>query len=190
MCQRWTEGGINSGLTLFFPNYVQPDSLARPPLQSFPFGFFPVSLLRSLYICSSQHTQLVQIRQMLWRFLSARIRLVRSARARCALSNLSDVMKAGVSNAARWGKMWRLYAIDKLQLSSSEESKRDARGIGSAHMKANALIHHILLTFWYQEIRYCRVYNSSSNLNFTLFCKCHYNRCRLKYRTNTRNAMA
>lgn len=124
VCQRWTEGGINSGLSLFFSNYVQPSCLARPLLQSFPFGFFPVSLCCSPCICCSQHTARANQTNAL-AFLFTRIRLVCSARPRCALANLSDVMKAGVSNASRRGKMWHSYATDKLQLSSSEERDKN-----------------------------------------------------------------
>lgn len=63
--------------------------------------------------------------------------LVRSARPRRALANLPDVMRAGVSNAARFGeKMRRSYAIDKPQLSSSSE-ERDAAQIGSVLHKSH-----------------------------------------------------
>lgn len=67
--------------------------------------------------CFSQHTEPVQIRQMLWHSSSHD---EDSATARCAPANLCDVMKTGVSNASQCGKMWRLYVIDKLQLSSQK----------------------------------------------------------------------
>lgn len=58
LCARGEQGGaLTLGSPPFFPNYVQPDSLARPLLQIFPFGFFLVSLCYKLCASAPPSTQ-------------------------------------------------------------------------------------------------------------------------------------
>lgn len=114
-CQRWTEGGINSGLTLFFFFFlIMFNPIAWHSRRSKAFHLVSSPWSRCArsppFICSSRRTNSLQIRRSGVFFFVFFLHFPRiRTGALCQVlvvhpANLCDVMRAGVSNAARRGE--------------------------------------------------------------------------------------
>lgn len=152
-----------------------------------PSCFFPALLCCSPFDCFSKHIACANQTNVL-AFPYTQMRLVCSARPHCALANLSDVMKAGVSNASRSGKMWHLHAIDKLQLPSYSGTKFDELWFNtksSILITTYANILRQISSACYLRRRFAQsIYVTAILTKVTAFSpKCHRNLCGLLYQT-------